>query len=127
MNCSTCVVGLDAQILHQTSHAGDAASASITSDLARYLPDACVDDADLQPVDDCGRTQRDDAFGPVAVAMFDGVGDGFAGSDEHVLNLIALDPSLGQPAAQGSTAWSQVPGVGGEVHLQWGGLPVQQH
>ena len=37
--------------------------------------------------------------GPVAVAVFDGVGDGFAGGDEHVLDLFGLDARLGQPAA----------------------------
>jgi len=118
---------MDAQVLHQTSHEGYAATAIIASDLLRYLPDAGVDDADLQPVADGTRTQRDDAFGPVAVAVFDRVGDGFAGSDEHVLNLIMLDPRVRQPAAQGSTAWAQLANVSGEVHFQWGGLPVQQY
>ena len=61
------------------------------------------------------------------MAVFDRVGDGFAGRDEHVLNLTGLNPRLGQPAAQGGTARGELVGVGGEVQRQWSWLPVQQH
>lgn len=62
-------------------------------------------------------TQRNGARRSVAVTVFDRVSNGFASSDKHVLNLIGLDPGLSQLAAQGSTARSEMAGIGNKVQL----------
>src|SRR6185437_16315356 len=122
MDCSTRVVGTDAHVLYQTAHQRDASTAILTRHLTGYLPDPGVDHADVEAVDDRGRPQRDGAIGSIPVAVFDCVGDGLAGGDEHVLDLFRLDTRFAQPTSQSITARGQVLGVRGEVDLQRGRL-----
>ena len=60
---------------------------------------------------------------PCSIAL----ASGFAAGNEHVDDLIGLHSRLRQPAAQGSTARREVVDVSGEFHLEWSGLPVEQH
>ena len=108
---STCgrgagVVGVNREVLHQASHEGDAAAASVSA-IVRGTFQAPVSTTVRWSRSTNAVARRETVpFGPVAVAVLDCVGDGFAGGDENVLNLIGLDPRLGQPAAQGGTARS---------------------
>ena len=60
------------------------------------------------------------------VPVFDGVGEGFAGGDEHLQRLIGVHPGPGQPTAQCGTGGGEVARLGGKLDLERGGLAVQK-
>ncbi len=58
--------------------------------------------------------------------VLDGIGDGLAGGDEHVMSLVLIHLGAGQPAAQGGSGGSQLADVRRKVHFQRGGMAVEQ-
>src|SRR6476659_4417722 len=88
MNCCSGGVWVDGDVLHEGSHEGDTAAAMTRRSRSGSFPRAGVSNGQLNLIDQCGRTQRNDALRTIAMTVLDRVGDGFSGSNEHVMSLI---------------------------------------